>query len=135
MTNAIDSKSMTKSHTIQVPRELVEEWISQVWHEGTPVQIAASDLHLADESAQWGADQELGAVVHWLITGPYGALLADSAPSLVADLRAAMRPKPPTLADRAMEAAYIELTCPDGRNGSVIIAALERLAELEAENG
>lgn len=27
--------------------ELVEEWIAQVWHEGTSVRVGASDIHIA----------------------------------------------------------------------------------------
>lgn len=46
---------MTNQHPITPPPELVEEWIAQVWHEGTPVQVSASDLHLASKAAEWGA--------------------------------------------------------------------------------
>lgn len=35
--------------------ELVAQWIAEVWHEGTPVRVAASDLHLASKAAEWGA--------------------------------------------------------------------------------
>jgi hypothetical protein len=35
--------------------ELVATWIAEVWHEGTPVRVAASDLHLASRAAEWGA--------------------------------------------------------------------------------
>lgn len=35
--------------------ELVAKWIAEVWHEGTPVRVAASDLHLASRAAEWGA--------------------------------------------------------------------------------
>jgi hypothetical protein len=104
---------VSESHVIRVPEELVGGWISEIWHEGTPVRVAASDRYIADKAAQWGhdqrehevqeqADQELEAVEHWLITGPYGASIAGSAPTLIADLRAAMRPKPPTLAEQGL---------------------------------
>lgn len=43
------------------PPELVQEWMTEIWHEGTPVRVAASDLHIANQAARWGADQELEA--------------------------------------------------------------------------
>jgi len=43
--------------TITPPPELVRQWIAEIWHEGTPVQVAQSDMHLATRAAQWGADQ------------------------------------------------------------------------------
>ena len=132
MTNTIDSKSMSKSHVIQVPEELVEGWISEIWHEGTPVRVAASDRYIADKAAQWGydqrepelqerADQELEACCEWL-----------GYPVAARQLRAARRPKPPTLAEQALKAAYVELM-PEGKHGSLIISALNRLKELEAQ--
>jgi hypothetical protein len=98
---------------------------------------------VADKAAQWGwdqrehevqeqANQELEAVEHWLITGPYGASIVTSAPTLVGDLRAAMRPKPPSLAEQGMEA--LNKGCfPSDDEIATIRAALNRLAELEAQ--
>jgi len=104
---------------------------------------------VADKAAQWGwdqrehevqkqADQELEAVEHWLITGPYGASIVTSAPTLVGDLRAARRPKPPTLADQATTALHaIASGANDAREQcqdiATLITALNRLAELEAQ--
>ena len=31
----------------------VEQWMEQVWHEGTPVKVSASDVHIAQEAAKW----------------------------------------------------------------------------------
>ena len=59
---------------------------------------------MIDRAAQWAADQELEAVEHWLITGPYGASIATSAPTLVGDLRDARRPKPPSAKQQALYA-------------------------------
>jgi hypothetical protein len=50
------------AHPITPPAELVELWVTEVWHEGTPVRVAASDLHIATQAARWGADQELEAI-------------------------------------------------------------------------
>jgi hypothetical protein len=33
--------------------ELVQQWMTEVWHEGTPVQISASDLHIAERATEW----------------------------------------------------------------------------------
>ena len=44
-------------HPITPPPGLVEQWIAQIWHEGTPVKVAASDLHVATQAARWGWEQ------------------------------------------------------------------------------
>jgi len=107
-------------HPITPPPELVQQWIAEIWHEGTPVQVAQSDLHLATRAAQWGANTELLACCEWLI--------ADGCPGRVHSLRAARRPRPPSLKEQALKAAHIELD-PDGKNGALIIRALEALPE------
>ncbi len=137
MTNAIDSKSVSESHVIRVPEELVGGWISEIWHEGTPVRVAASDRYIADKAAQWGhdqrepelqerADQEVDACCEWLADQGYGPTSER--------LRDARRPKQLLLAEQALNAAYVELV-PEGKHGSLIISALKRLKELETQNG
>ena len=79
---------MTDKHPITPPRELVKEWIAEIWHEGTPVQVAQSDLHLTARAARWGADQELDACCDWMSECTVGC------PN---ELRTARRPKPPSL--------------------------------------
>ena len=89
---------MTDQHPITPPRELVKEWIAEIWHEGTPVQVAQSDLHLTARAAQWGADQELEACRMEIIDGA-GFFLIDKTSDrveLADDLRNARRPKPPS---------------------------------------
>lgn len=88
---------MTDQHPITPLSELVELWITEVWHEGTPVRVAASDLHIATQAARWGADAELEACCEHLkrIWAPSDTI--DS-------LRAARRPKPPGLKQQALEA-------------------------------
>ena len=108
---------------------------------------------VADKAAQWGwdqrehevqeqANQELEAVEHWLITGPYGASIVTSAPTLVGDLRAAMRPKPPTLAEQGLAVvrqlknlgSAVDLEGAETKQQlNVLEEALTRLAELEAQ--
>ena len=55
-------------------RQEVEQWMEQVWHEGTPVQISASDVHIAEEAAKWAfaiAHQYYASVkpVAWMYLG------------------------------------------------------------------
>ena len=42
---------------IAPPRELVQEWVSEIWHEGTPVLTSASDMHIASKAADWARAQ------------------------------------------------------------------------------
>jgi len=41
------NSSQTRSSDITPPRELVQQWVAEIWHEGTPVQFALSDEHIA----------------------------------------------------------------------------------------
>ena len=81
---------------ISPPPELVQQWIGEIWHEGAPVRVAQSDLHLAARAAQWGADQELKACCEWID--------ADSTCISASELRAARRPKPQSLKEQALTA-------------------------------
>lgn len=92
-------------HPSTPPPELVEKWIEEIWHEGSPVRVAASDIHIATQAANWGADQELEAVLHWLRTDPGLCRLAPRyINNLCRGLRAARRPKPLSLKQQALEA-------------------------------
>jgi len=103
---------------ITPPPELVQEWIAEIWHEGTPVQVSLSDEHIATRAAQWGADQqlkldaeqiekayqagadqELEACCEWV--SKYLPYLGDF-PMPEDKLRAARRPNPPSLKERAL---------------------------------
>ena len=70
---------------------------------------------IAIRAAQWGADQELEAMMARIEELPFPSGYADA-------LRAACRPKPPTLKEQALEQCndYID---PDG----IIRRALEQL--------
>jgi hypothetical protein len=76
---------MTEQHPITPPPELLEQWM----------QAHSTKYDLARQAAQWGADQELEACCKWLCTG-----YADTAEHL----RAARRPKPPSLKEEALNA-------------------------------
>ena len=104
-------------HPIAPSLELVQQWTDEIY--GGPGVVAASDdICLAKLAAQWGADQELEATLAE-VSFLNSRALADR-------VRAARRPKPPSLKEQALKAAHIEVD-PQGRNGSLIIRALEAL--------
>jgi len=55
------------------------------------------EFHIATRAAQWGADQELEACCEWL----HWQNLATH-PELIPSLRAARRPKPPSLKEQSI---------------------------------
>jgi hypothetical protein len=80
---------MTQQHPITPTDELIGEWIDT--DEGGPNVIS----RIATRAAQWGADQELKACCEWM---------ADETPTnYINALRAARRPKPPSLKEQALE--------------------------------
>jgi hypothetical protein len=74
---------MTNQHPIMPPDELVQQWRNS--------KILLKDALII--AAQWGADQELEACCEWL----------ENQPQWMEDLRAARRPKPPSLKERALD--------------------------------
>ena len=74
-----------QQHPITPPPELIEQWM----------QDHATRYDLARHAAQWGANQELEACCEWL---------AEETPiSYINALRAARRPKPPSLKEQALK--------------------------------
>ena len=121
---------MTQEHTITPPPELVEQWMAEIWHEGTPVRVAASDLHVATQAARWGSDQELEACCQVL----YARYDIPNciAPRMAEDmrewLRAARRPKPPSLKEQALKALDdISIASFEQDAANIIRHALEQL--------
>ena len=81
---------MPNQHPITTPPELVAQWTEKAeYWEG------AYEKDIATQAAQWGADQELEACCEWL---------REFHPGGTEQLRAARRPKPPSLKDQALEA-------------------------------
>jgi len=76
------------------PPELVEQWINE--------EDGFTAGHIATRAAQWGADQELEACCLELVDG-IGRLHAEFPSCLAEDIRAARRPKPPTLNSIALQ--------------------------------
>lgn len=82
------------THPITPPPELVEQWISELDRPDDP-RWQEYEQDIADRAAQWGADQELEACCHYFAR--------DLRESLALELRAARRPKPPSLKEQALE--------------------------------
>ena len=79
-------------HPITPPPELVWEWTSLA-NEEEGDEVWSS---IATQAAQWGADQELKACCEWFVRDWTDIETADN-------LRAARRPKPPSLKEQALE--------------------------------
>jgi hypothetical protein len=80
-------------HPITPPPELIGRW-EEDWHHSKVKHIELED-HIANEAAQWGADQELEACCAWLS--------GCGCESYGRELCAARRPKPPTLNSIALQ--------------------------------
>jgi hypothetical protein len=85
---------VTNQHPITPPPELVQQWChdSKQWMDFERV--------VAIRAAQWGADQELEACCEWMKNASFGLTVNTSA----YQLRAARRPKPPSLKEQALGA-------------------------------
>jgi hypothetical protein len=76
---------MTQKHPITPPPELVHQWADML--------ASHSDQAIFTMATQWGANQELEACCEWLA---YHAAWSFA-------LRAARRPKPPSLKQQALK--------------------------------
>jgi len=117
-------------HPITPPLELVHQWRDK-WYDDKYTDFS---MFLATQAARWGADQELRACCEWLLLNGWGRVINN--------LRAARRPKPPSLAEGALQALNeaVEMSDdspPEGicaNQANTIRAALKRLQELEKGN-
>jgi hypothetical protein len=103
------------SHPITPPPELVQQWRTEGY--GLPGTISE---YVATRAAQWGADQELEACCEWI---------PKATPWDAEQLRAARRPKPPSLKQQALEALDEEQAELSIQNYKLIRAALESLPD------
>ena len=83
---------MTNQPPITPPPELVGQWRE----ESSTGELHFSPQYLATQAAQWGADMELEACCEWLERN-------YNYPQVNHPLRAARRPKPPTLNSIALQ--------------------------------
>lgn len=83
---------MTEQFSITPPPELIKNWHDE-WNESDQI-VHSAYTHIALCAAQWGADQELEAccetLSRWGVQGLH-------------KLRAARRPKPPSLKEQALD--------------------------------
>jgi hypothetical protein len=85
------------------PPELVKQWFGDYY--GCPVsgEISGVEAAIAARAAQWGADQELKACCEWLVSEGWFKYEHEA----VEDLRAARRPKPPSLKEQALDVLHL----------------------------
>ena len=106
---------MTDQHPITPPLELVHQWADML--------SSRSDHAVFSLAARWGADMELEACCEWVSN--------ELSPDIVDMVRAARRPKPPSLKEQAL--AELELLRGDansmgmGFDAPAIRRALEAL--------
>jgi hypothetical protein len=86
------SLMMMTNHPITPPPELVQQWYQEADSQLRPYYV-----YIAIRAAQWGADQELEACCEWLKKNTDYHITIEF-------LRAARRPKPPSLKEQALEA-------------------------------
>jgi hypothetical protein len=86
-----------QQHPITPPPELAQEWVLEAHHKEAPPGTCPDTRILIARAAQWGADMELEACCEWLTEYRYSHLCN------IYHLRAARRPKPPSLKVQALE--------------------------------
>ena len=109
-------------HPITPPPELVGEWSTEAGK--LNLRTPSNLVHVANRAAQWGADQELEACCE--LMDYWG--LASFQPSSVSsgyDLRAARRPKQPTLKEQAL--IVLDDADLDAAHENILRRALEAL--------
>ena len=104
-------------HPITPPPELVVEWADTIYQQTEDDD--QRDLYVAIRAAQWGADQELEACCAWVSD--------ELSPNLVDKLRAARRPKPPSLKEQALLA--IDTAVADDRLSADVASVVRRALE------
>jgi hypothetical protein len=112
---------MTQEHPITPPPELVQQW----W-DGTHGALYEFEA-VVTQAARWGADMELEACIAWMMQMGYWGEDGKAVPAL----RAARRPKPPSLKELALtqlDSLHADLkTHGLGTNTDTIRRALEQL--------
>jgi hypothetical protein len=120
-------------HPVKVPPELFTEWLNEALrHTSLNAKTGTVAAVMADKAAQWGADQELMVCMDAIYLHEGRPLCGGTAEWL----RSIRRPKPPSLAERALEQyERVEdiLLDHDVIPAGCIRAALTRLAELEVQ--
>ena len=134
-----------QQHPITPPSELVQQW-HDAWIDAKVKHDGLVDF-IATHAAHWGSDQELEACCEWLREARNHGLGYDMGRILADKLRAARRPKPPSLAENVSkaldrlpgpgaDASYLRIWADKEAYGlrCAVRRALERLQELEKGN-
>jgi DNA-directed RNA polymerase specialized sigma24 family protein len=114
---------MTQQHFITPPPELVVQWIKECSQPNDP-RWQEYEQDIATRASQWGADQELEACCEWLMLNGYGTAISR--------LRAARRPKPPSLKEQALLA--IDTAVADYRIAADVADVVRRALEQLPDN-
>ena len=85
------------THPLTPPLELVQQWLGEFFGCTVSGELSDSERFLANRAAQWGADQELEACLR-LVEIDAG----EDAYDFSRYIRAARRPKPPSLKKQAL---------------------------------
>jgi hypothetical protein len=89
-------------HPITPPPELVEQWVQATESNDCIGAFPTNfEKRICTAAARWGADQELEACCEWVKS--CRKWLAETETYTSDDLRAARRPKPPSLKEQALE--------------------------------
>jgi hypothetical protein len=80
------------THPIIPPPELVQQWADML--------ATHTDTEVFSAAAQWGSDRELEACCQWLHCHAVTEFASG-------DLRAARRPKPPSLKEQALDLLHL----------------------------
>ena len=113
---------MTQQHPITPPPELVQQWLKErTLLESQPL----AHTYLATQAAQWGADQELAAIIQ--LAGEAALPEKDRYFDglTVAGIMAARRPKPPSLKEQAL--LVLDDANLDAAQHIILLRALEQL--------
>lgn len=86
---------------ISPPPELVVQWCMEAVDHLPSEKVSP---YIAKRAVQWGADQELEACCEWISKQDLAWMSAKDWTWMSAQLRAARRPKPPSLKEQALKA-------------------------------
>jgi len=109
-------------HPITPPPELIKDWHDE-WNESDQI-VHSAYTHIAIRAAQWGADQELTECCKCIYDQGWFA----NPEHRIAQLRAARRPKPPSLKEQALA-----LLDPSNTYGSITQEEEYRISVANAE--
>ena len=106
---------MTEQHLITPPPELVRQWAQYQGFESPEILWR----QIATQAARWGADQQLAKDAKWLdhnaLSEPHLKIIPVGE-----SLKEAMRPKPPSLKEQALQV----LANADGADHPVVTTVL-----------